>query len=132
MIKDIQTNIQNNNSSPTSQQVNNQGSEARDIKREVDSYIEEYVKLDTELDEMKVSLSNMECLLSSATSYLKEARTTTRPNKVKSSLLHSLHKAISKLKSRHASLNACYTDATSSLEKAYAAFRDTNTSLIRL
>ncbi len=41
MIKDMQTNIQNNNSSPTPQQVNNQGSEARDIKREVDSYVEE-------------------------------------------------------------------------------------------
>ncbi|ACN24486.1 hypothetical protein QIA05_05355 (plasmid) [Borreliella burgdorferi] len=126
MIKDMQTNIQNNNSSPTPQQVNNQGSEARDIKREVDSYVEEFIRLDTELDEIKVSLSNMECLLSTATSYLKEARTTPRSNKVKYSLLYNLHKAISKVKSSYASLNVCYVDATYSLEKACVIFRDTN------
>ncbi|WP_210361698.1 immunogenic protein P37 [Borreliella valaisiana] len=111
------------------QQVNNNSretSEARNIIQEISTSLEEVNKITTDLETIKQILDNIESLLNTANSYLENARKAPKSNQDNQTLLLSLHQAIAKVKSSHASFIICYNDAFNSLGIADTAFKDAN------
>ncbi|MCD2332642.1 hypothetical protein [Borreliella americana] len=112
LVADMWPNTQND-----TQQVNNDSGEAREARemiRAIESYTKEYNRVSEELETIKQILDEIKSLVTTARSYLEEARTT-RSNKTNKTLLPSLRLAIDKVKSSHTSLNVCHKDAIGAL-----------------
>ncbi|WP_232535968.1 immunogenic protein P37 [Borrelia sp. A-FGy1] len=105
-----------------SQQFNIQTNEAKNIMSNVSSSKSDYNKVEEELEKVKHTLDEMKRLTDEAASYLEQARKASGYRQANQTLLPILHEAIGKVKSRHATLNVCYTDATASLDIADTAF----------
>ncbi|WP_182117801.1 hypothetical protein, partial [Borrelia sp. A-FGy1] len=108
--------MQNDNNSSYPQQVNNQAREAINIMKEVDSSLKEVNKIAENLETIKQILDNIKDLADTAKSYLENARRDVGSSNP--ALLPSLGEAIAKVKSSHASLNVCYTDAFNASKNA--------------
>ncbi|ACN52799.1 hypothetical protein [Borreliella valaisiana] len=70
-------------------------------------------------------------MLNTANSYLENARKAPKSNQDNQTLLLSLHQAIAKVKSSHASFIICYNDAFNSLGIADTAFKDARERQLR-
>ncbi|WP_182117918.1 hypothetical protein [Borrelia sp. A-FGy1] len=117
--------MQNDNSSSYPQQINNDSSESREAKnimKEVESSKEECTRISKELEKVKANLDKIEHLLSTANSYLENARKTPDSNQVRITLLSNLDQAIAKVNSRLATFRVCYEDAVNALEIADTTF----------